>query len=429
MKPVHIMPLLLLILALLPGCAGVSATVEPAALAPTSEVTAVVPAEVRATPTDAVIVDEATAEATPEPVPAEPEETAEPEAPEAPGNGGASLPPGALSYALGTIYDEARGWVLRGVVPDGDGWTDAELPLPEGVQATNADYDPRTHQALAWDYTPGVGAGPGNLASGPLVLIDFNTDTAATLIPERVVSARWASDGQGFAFLLATDETYELTWRDAAGTDHVLATDVPREFTFAPDGSAIAFTRESGYSLATAPGLYVVDIATGEERMLSDVDRAGTGGSGPGWAPIWSPGSESVLLRAYADASERIIWADAGGAWTQTITLSDLNAAAGAELGIEDTCTNEEFFLTGPTTVVFGAGECPEHPLMGAFPEASHVVAVELDPASGALTPAGSVPSPIGLVTFLDWDAGSRTLGISGYNDPAGNEIHNIQLP
>lgn len=423
MKPLRILPLFLLLLALLAACNAAPATVEPGA-EPTTAPT------IEAPPTPTAIVDEpvepieATPTTAPTAVPPAATETPVPTA-EAPG---ATLPPGAFTYALGALYDGA-GWVLRGVVPEGDGWTDAELPMPAGVQATNFDYSPQIHQALTWEFTPGVGAGPANLASGPLVLVDFNTNTAATLIPEGVIAARFAPNNQGFAYLLASAEGYELIWRDPAGTDHTLASGVTRDFTFDPTGRTIAFTRESNYSLPVTPGLYVVDINSGEERQLSDVDRAGTGGSGPAWAPAWSPGGESVLLRAYADASGRLAWAEATGAWSHAITLDELDAVASAALGMEDVCNNDEFRLIGPTTLVFGAGPCPSEPLMGGFPEATHIVVAELDPATGALTPTASIPAPTDLVTFLDWDETTRTLLITGPNDPAGNDIFEVTLP
>ena len=337
-------------------------------------------------------------------------------------------PPSALTYAQGTIFDETRGWLLRGLVPAGDGWGVAELPVPAGVEATNLDYDPLSNRGLVWENTAGVGSGPGNLATGPLVIVDFAAGTAETVIPERVVSARWEPNGRGYAYLLATDTTYELHLRDAAGGDRLLAADIPREFTFDPAGTAIAFTRETGYNLTAPPGLYLVDLETGEERQLSDVDRNGMGGIGAAWAPLWSPGGESVLLHAYADGSERVVWADAAGAWSHAVTLSAIDAAAGQALGLENVCNNQEFLLIGPTTIVAGAGPCPEEPLMGALPEATHVVVLELDPASGALTPTLSVPAPTNIFTFIDWDPNARTLIIAGPPGPTSGEAFVVEL-
>jgi hypothetical protein len=423
MKPTRILPILLLVLALLAACNALTIVDEPGAAEPTSAPVVEVPA----TPTEAVVVEEPTPVPPPaetgEPEPAEPAET--PEAPPV------TLPPGALNYTLGSIYDESRGsWVLRGIAHDGDGWVSAALPFPDGVDGMNAAYYPPIHQALVWVYTPGAGAGVANMAAGPLLLVDFNTQTAAPLVPGSVLSAGWAPNGQGFAYIRATDTTYELVYRDPAGADRVLAGDVPRELSFDPTGQSIAFTRESRYNLGGAPGIYVVDIASGAERQVSAVDRAGMGGSDAAWHIKWSPGGESLIMRAFAEGgSEQLAWAGAGGAWSHAVDFEDINAAASAALGIEDACNNGELYLIGPTTLVLGAGPCPDEPLMGDFPEATHVAVLELDPASGALTPTTSVAAPANIFTFVDWDPATRTFVLSAPLDPAGNDIYTLQLP
>lgn len=120
-----------------------------------------------------------------------------------------------------------------------------------------------------------------------------------------------------------------------------MALDVPREFTLSPDGSAVAFTRESGYGLPGKPGIYVVDITTGYQEMPSDVDRAGTGGTGSAWAPLWSPDGAGLLLRAYAGGSNPgLVWAARDGSWSHAFALDDLDRAAAAALGQENACTN-----------------------------------------------------------------------------------------
>jgi hypothetical protein len=423
MKPTRILPILLLVLALLAACNALTIVDEPGAAEPTSAPVVEVPA----TPTEAVVVEEPT----PVPPPAEtgePEPAAPAETPEAPP---VILPPGALNYTLGSIYDESRGsWVLRGIAHDGDSWVSAALPFPDGVDGMNAAYYPPIHQALVWVYTPGVGAGVANMAAGPLLLVDFNTQTAAPLVPGSVLSAGWAPNGQGFAYIRATDTTYELVYRDPAGADRVLAGDVPRELSFDPTGQSIAFTRESRYNLSGAPGIYVVDIASGAERQVSAVDRAGMGGSDAAWHIKWSPGGESLIMRAFAEGGgEQLAWAGAGGAWSHAVDFVDINAAASAALGIEDACNNGELHLIGPTTLVLGAGPCPDEPLMGDFPEATHVAVLELDPASGALTPTSSVAAPANIFTFVDWDPAARTFVLSAALDPAGNDIYTLQLP
>lgn len=417
MKHLPVLVLLLILLAAcnaLPGAEPTASnppTLTPlAGLTATAAATQAAPTSLPATTPTLTPIVETPAAATPTPIEATPPA------------------PSSLTYALGTIFDEMRGWVLRGLVPANGGWEVAELVVPAGVEASNLDYDPLSNRGLVWVNTAGVGSGPGNLATGPLVVVDFARGTAETVIPERVVSARWEPNGRGYAYLLATDTTYELHVRDAAGGDRLLAADIPREFTFDPAGTAIAFTRESGYNLPATPGLYVVDLESGEERQLGDVDRNGMGGIGAAWAPLWSPGGESLLLHAYADASERVVWADAAGAWNHAVTLSAIDAAAGQALGMENVCNNMEFLLIGPTTLVTGAGPCAAEPLMGALPEATHLVTLELDPTSGALTPAGSVPAPTNIFTFVDWDAAARTVIIAGPPFDTASEAFVVQL-
>ena len=97
--------------------------------------------------------------------------------------------------------------------------------------------------------------------------------------------------------MLATDSTYELRWRGPNGEDTLLASDVAFTFSISPNGDKVAFTRESNYDLPGQPGLYVVDVASGEEQMLSDVDRAGSGSIED--KPAWSPSGQHVLLPTY----------------------------------------------------------------------------------------------------------------------------------
>jgi len=341
----------------------------------------------------------------------------------------AVAPAGAFDYLVDSYYDESGGWQLRGARRTAAGWESALVPLVEPVSVGGIDHVPGHHGALIWDYSGSQGAGPGRLAAGPLYLADLPSGSLETLVPGNVVSARWAPDGQGYAYLLATEETYELHVLDAAGADRVVARDVPREFTFAPDGSALAFTRESGYGLPGTPGLYVVDLTTGAEQMLSDVDRGGTGGSGGGWLPLWSPDGAGLLLRASAGDGDRLIWAARDGAWRHALALDDLDAAAGAALGRENVCTNGEFLPTGATTLLAGAGPCSAEPLMGAMPEATHLVLLELDPARGTLAPAGTVPAPVASFLFLGYRPQSNSVVLHSPAGPAETTIYEVALP
>jgi hypothetical protein len=135
-----------------------------------------------------------------------------------------------------------------------------------------------------------------------------------------VVRAAWAPNGQDFAYILATFETYELRWRSASGEDKLLAVDVPVEFGFSPSGDEVAFTRESGYEVVSSPGIYIVSVATGLERQISDADAAGQGGIGD--KPVWSPDEQHILIPVTGDMLRLEADAGPGGALTYDPSLS-----------------------------------------------------------------------------------------------------------
>jgi dipeptidyl aminopeptidase/acylaminoacyl peptidase len=108
-------------------------------------------------------------------------------------------------------------------------------------------------------------------------------------------------------------------------------------WSIAPSGQAIAFTRESGYGLEIVPGLYVVDVESGEERLIADVDNHGTGSITD--QPYWSPDGRELILSHWGGPDEpRLVLAmtDGSGAfdlgldealvdeWWATIALTDV---------------------------------------------------------------------------------------------------------
>lgn len=156
-----------------------------------------------------------------------------------------------------------------------------------------------TDRLLYGSHFPDQGAGPGQVSVTDLWLLDLATEEAEPIFNEDVVvEALWAPDGESFAYIRATDKSYELRWHslaaDDTNADRLLATDVAFTFSVSPSGKQVAFTRESGYGLDVQPGLYVVDVATGEEMRLAEVDRAGTGGIDD--RPTWSPSGDYVIL-------------------------------------------------------------------------------------------------------------------------------------
>jgi heat shock protein HslJ len=173
--------------------------------------------------------------------------------------------------------------------------THVEIPIEIGVYY---DYAPATNRILYGTLFPTQGAGPGMVSVTDLWA--FNVESGQTepiFEDEVIVEAEWAPDGEQLVYVLATDTTYELRWRMLDGVDKLLASEVAFTFSISPNGDQVAFTRESNYEVGGQPGLYVVDVATGEETMLSDIDRAGSGSIED--KPIWSPTGEYVLLSTW----------------------------------------------------------------------------------------------------------------------------------
>lgn len=166
------------------------------------------------------------------------------------------------------------------------------------------------------------GAGPGNLAVSDLSLLTVSTGEVTTLFSDNVVEALWSPDGEHLGYVLATDTTYELHVRDLSGEDRLLATNVSFTWSFSPAGDVIAFTRESGYETPGTPGLYAVSLTTGEEVLLSDVDKSGTGSIDD--RPVWTADGAYVVLSHYGGPTPaRIVMARADGSASWDITLDE----------------------------------------------------------------------------------------------------------
>jgi hypothetical protein len=133
------------------------------------------------------------------------------------------------------------------------------------------------------------------MAVGDLWAWDISSGETEAVIPdETVIRAAWAPDGS-IAYLLPTETTNELRWRDPSGEDRLVAEDVPHLFSISPDGDEIAFARETRYNLDRhPPGLYVISLETGEERRVADADRAGQGGSDD--TISWSPDGNTLIM-------------------------------------------------------------------------------------------------------------------------------------
>lgn len=171
-----------------------------------------------------------------------------------------------------------------------------ELITFDGQIETAYDYSPSTQRLLHGKFT-GLGAGPGNVAVTDLQFLDLKNGMNRQIIPEEnIVEAVWAPDGKHLAYVKSTSTTYELHWMSELGEDRLLASDVAFTFSVSPSGDRVAFTRESNYNINGQPGLYVVDIASGEEWSISDFDREGTGSISD--RPIWNSDGSQIILPA-----------------------------------------------------------------------------------------------------------------------------------
>ena len=197
----------------------------------------------------------------------------------------------------------------------GDEAVQRQIPVELGVYF---DYAAATDRLLYGSHFPSAGAGPGNVSVTDLWMLTVENGIAAPIfIDDEIVEALWAPSGEAFAYIRATADNYELRWRTSTSEDRLLASDVAFTFSIAPGGDRVAFTRESTYGVGGEPGLYVVDIATGTEQQLADIDRAGSGSLEE--RPIWSPlgdyvilalnsqGENNGLIRSATDGSDTIM--------------------------------------------------------------------------------------------------------------------------
>jgi hypothetical protein len=181
-------------------------------------------------------------------------------------------------------------------------------------------YAPSTNRILMAAHWGDHGAGPGNVSVSDLSLLDLNTGQVKTLISDNVVEALWSPDGEAIAYILATPDTYELHWRGGDGSDRTLARNVTFTWSISPTGETIAFTRESGYELTIVPGFYAVQVGSGAEVRLSDIDKSGTGSTAD--FPSWSSDGTQVILSHYGGPGEaRLVWARSDGTETHDLGL------------------------------------------------------------------------------------------------------------
>jgi hypothetical protein len=202
--------------------------------------------------------------------------------------------------------------------------TDGSQPQFGFPVGDNQPYDisPLTGRLLYSSRFPSKGAGPGNASVSDLWVRDLvSGQDQAIFTEEAIVKALWAPDGQSFLYIRATPETYELHLRSLEGADRLLARDVAWAVSFSPSGRQVAFTRESGYNLNHVPGIYVLDLSSGQELRLSELDKHGVGSLMD--RPVWSPDERFFLLPMYGpEFPVNLVMVAVDGSGTRPLGLS-----------------------------------------------------------------------------------------------------------
>ncbi|MBM3121197.1 MAG: hypothetical protein FJZ97_03295 [Chloroflexi bacterium] len=224
----------------------------------------------------------------------------------------ASLPTLYLPYTSGG----RQAWQLGPGAP-----LQVDLPVEVG---SFYGFSPLTNRMLYAAAFSDHGAGPDNIAVSDLAIYDLAAGTSETLFSDDVVEALWAPNGADLAYILATAQTYELRWRSESGEDRLLARDVTFNWSIAPSGEAVAFTRESRYSLTQDPGLFIVRVADGVEIKVSDSDAQGYGSVSD--QPLWSPDSRWVALPLWATPDPRLSLTHADGSGSLQLTIDPADA-------------------------------------------------------------------------------------------------------
>lgn len=297
-----------------------------------------------------------------------------------------------MSYSSG---GETAWWLQNGTV------TQATLPVEPGQYY---DHSPANGKILYASHFASKGEGPGNLAVSDLWMVDYPSGTPEMLIPDDiVVEALWTPDGAGFVYILATPETYELRHRLLAGGDTLLASNVSPTWSVSPTGTAVAFTRETGYDVPGAPGLFVVPISGGPEVMISSEDRHGTGSVQD--QPIWSLDGAHLALPNFGEFPWKMIVASPDGAFSSPLAFTP-ELAGDPSLGSVPTTIlwhPDGIHLVGVGNVAIGEG-------MGG---PSPILLYTLAEDGYTVTAATQIATGHGLI---DWNVPGRSVYIINEN-------------
>ena len=273
------------------------------------------------------------------------------------------------------------------------------------------DYNPVNGKVLYASHFAFSGAGPGNLAVSDLWMADYPSGPESTLIAtDTVVEALWAPDGSGFFYIGATPETYELRYRALSGEDRLLARDLAPTWNVSPPGNYVAFTRETGYNVPGAPGLFIVASEGGSEWQGSSSDRHGAGSIDD--RPIWSADESRLALPNYGFAPP-------------TLVIAAIDASFEADLAYAPEVAADPTIGTAPTAVLWH----PDNQHLVAITNASEAMGgpspiflYELAPDGRTVIAATPLGSGIGLI---DWDVP----GVSFFILSESGEVTLVNLP
>lgn len=320
--------------------------------------------------------------------------TAPPEASEAPSP--TEDPPSPTIWScFGCPTDDV--WVLD---PDGPHLVALASPLGQFY-----DFSRVTGQFLGASHYADHGAGPGNVAVSDLMKVGPEGSSTVLVPDDVVVEALWMPSGADIVYVRALPDTYELRLLHDDGRDTLLASDVAFTFSPSPNGDLVAFTRESRYGLDEAPkGLFVIDTQGVEERLISSMDRAGSGGIDD--LPAWSADQRYVFLTSLASE-------------TAGMVVASTDSSGDFELNFDGLLSEEEWYerpitaaiwypegssLLGLTAVGDGHG-------MGS---ASILVRYELDLITGTIV-AGEVLGQANAI--LSWERPGQSVWVLGGED------------
>lgn len=276
-----------------------------------------------------------------------------------------------------------RAWLL-----ESSGARLINLPVPVGQFY---DYSPATREFVYASHFADHGAGPGNVAVSDLWRASLDGGSTALVAEDVVVEARLMPDGKGVVYVRAQSDTYQLRLLRADGEDQLLASEVAFTFSPSPSGDRIAFTRESGYEVTgPGPGLYSVRVDGSDERLLSELDRAGAGGQDD--LPVWSPDGRYIFLSNLGPNGEPMLLAAADGSADHYISFAPALSNAN---WFERTITHALWFPNNRS--LLGLASLEEGPGMGGREAA---VRYDLDVGQGEVV-AGREIAPA--TSLLQW--------------------------